>query len=75
MNHPDVIEMNLKLGVKIDKPEFVAKELYQFMQNDLPSYQVGYPEKIFVKVNQILPSIVSGSIQKDLDTIYQYAKK
>ncbi|WP_228146627.1 hypothetical protein [Acinetobacter sp. ANC 3903] len=31
MNHPDVIEMNLKLGVKIDKPEFVAKELYQFM--------------------------------------------
>lgn len=50
--------MNLKLGVKIDKPEFVAKELYQFMQNDLPSYQVGYPEKIFVKVNQVLPGIV-----------------
>lgn len=73
MNHSNVIEMNQKLGVKMDSPEFVAQELYQFLQNERLSYQVGYPEKIFVKVNQILPDVVSSSIQKDIDTIYEYA--
>jgi len=75
MNNPDVVEMNIRLGTKIDTPEFVAQEFYQFLQKDCHSYQVGYPEKIFVKVNQVLPNIVANSLQKDLDTICQYADK
>lgn len=75
MNNPDVVEMNIRLGTKIDTPEFVAQEFYQFLQKDCQSYQVGYPEKIFVKVNQILPNIVANSLQKDLDIIYEYAEK
>ncbi|MGX5698517.1 SDR family oxidoreductase [Acinetobacter kookii] len=75
MNNPDVVEMNIRLGTNIDTPEFVAQEFYQFLQKGCQSYQVGYPEKIFVKVNQVVPNIVSNSIQKDLDTIYQYADK
>ncbi len=73
MNNPDVIEMNIKMGTKVDSPEFVAQELYQFLQTDRQSYQVGYPEKVFVKLNQLMPSRVAAAIQKDLDTIYEYA--
>jgi short-subunit dehydrogenase len=73
MNHPNVVEMNIRLGTNIDTPEFVAQEFYQFLQKDCQSYQVGYSEKIFVKVNQVLPNIVANSIQKDLDIIYEYA--
>ncbi|MGN5533359.1 SDR family oxidoreductase [Acinetobacter sp. Lyrl_1] len=73
MNNPDVIEMNIKMGTKVDAPEFVAQELYQFLQTDCQSYQVGYPEKVFVKLNQLMPSRVAAAIQKDLDTIYEYA--
>ena len=74
MNSPVVVEMNAKLGVKMDNPEFVAEELYQFLQNDKLYYQVGYPEKIFVKVNQILPNIVSNSIEKDIEKIQNFAQ-
>ena len=74
MNSPVVVEMNAKLGVKMDSPTFVAEELYQFMQNDKLYYQVGYPEKIFVKVNQVLPNVVSNSIQKDIDKIQRFAE-
>jgi short-subunit dehydrogenase len=74
MNSPVVVEMNAKLGVKMDSPAFVAEELYQFLQNDKLYYQVGYPEKIFVKVNQILPNVVSSSIQKDIDKIQNFAE-
>ncbi len=49
MNNPDVIEMNIKMGTKVDSPEFVAQELYQFLQTDRQSYQVGYPEKSLCK--------------------------
>lgn len=49
MNSPVVVEMNAKLGVKMDSPAFVAEELYQFLQNDKLYYQVGYPEKILSK--------------------------
>lgn len=73
MNSPIVVEMNAKLGVKMDSPEFVAEELYQFLQNDKLYYQVGYPEKIFVKVNQILPTVVSKAINKNIDIIKNYA--
>ena len=73
MNSPVVVEMNAKLGVKMDNPEFVAEELYQFLQNDKLYYQVGYPEKIFVKVNQILPTVVSKAINKNIDIIKNYA--
>ena len=74
MNSPVVVEMNAKLGVKMDSPEFVAAELYQFLQNDKLYYQVGYPEKIFVKVNQVLPNVVSSSIQKDIEKIQNFAE-
>lgn len=40
----------------------------------MTTYQVGYPEKIFVKVNQLLPHIVSGSIEKNIYTIQNYAQ-
>ena len=74
MNSPAVIQMNQQLGVKMDSPELVADELYHFLQSDQQSYQVGYLEKIFVKVNQLLPHIVSGSIEKNIYTIQHYAQ-
>ena len=75
MNDANVTEMNQALGTKMDDPDFVAQEFYRFLEKNRQSYQVGYPEKIFVKVNQVLPNIVSGSIEKDLDTIYRYADR
>lgn len=75
MNDVHATEMNQSLGNKMDDADFVAEEFYRFLQKDCQSYQVGYPEKIFVKLNQVLPNIVSGSIEKDLDTIYRYAKR
>ena len=74
MNSPAAVQMNQQLGVAMDSPERVAEELYHFLQSSQQSYQVGYPEKIFVKVNQLMPHVVSGSIEKNIATIQHYAK-
>lgn len=73
MNSSVVTEMNSELGVKVDTPEFVAEELFRFLEGDQLYYQVGYPEKIFVKVNQIFPQLVSNSIKKDIAKIQKFA--
>lgn len=75
IHHSNAIEMNIRLGKKIDCPEFVAEELYRFLHTDCQSYQIGYPEKISIAVNQIFPDLLSASINRDLATICECAEK
>ena len=75
IHHSNAIEMNIRLGKNIDSPEFVAEELYWFLHRDCQSYQVGYPEKISIAVNQILPDLISASINRELPTICECAEK
>ncbi len=74
MNNQKIMQMNAQLGTKMDDPYFVAQEFIHFLKKDCQFYQVGYPEKIFVKINQLIPNLVSSSIYKDLDIIYKNAQ-
>ena len=35
---------------------------------------IGWPEKLFVKINAILPSLVDGSLRKQLATIVHFSQ-
>lgn len=72
INNDNVVAMNRELGSKMDSPAEVASQLIQFIQTNRDSYYVGWPEKLFVKINSLLPSLVDKSILKQLPIIKRY---
>lgn len=67
--------MNQALKVSLDEPAVVAKAFIDFLAGGLRIGYVGFPEKIFARINSILPSVVSNALKKQLPTIKQYASK
>ncbi|MDF1588449.1 MAG: SDR family oxidoreductase [Gammaproteobacteria bacterium] len=72
INTDKVVAMNTELGSKMDAPSEVASHFIQFIQSRHHSYYVGWPEKLFVKINSLLPSLVDKSILKQLPIIKRY---
>jgi len=74
INDDDVVSMNNELGTKMDAAEDVAKELVSFLSDTSINKYLGWPEKLFVRVNSLLPSVVDKSIYKQLPIIKRYLK-
>jgi short-subunit dehydrogenase len=73
MNSSAVEEMNASLKVAMDPPERVAGELVSLLKRRRNSAVVGWPEKLFVKVNAVLPGIVDRAVRGQLTTIRAFA--
>ncbi len=74
LNSAQADQLNRELGNKIDPPEQVAKALLQFIHSGAGSYQVGWQEKLFVRLNGALPGLVSQQIKKQRPTYDKYLK-
>lgn len=75
LNTSEVQAMNNALHTVTDSPEFVANELLLLILQISTERYIGWPERFFVKVNQLFPSIVSKSIVKQLPIIKSFALK
>ncbi|WIO73843.1 SDR family oxidoreductase [Porticoccaceae bacterium LTM1] len=75
LNSEQVVSMNRAMKVQMDPPERVAKELVNFLNNRKSIYYVGWPEKLFVVINQLLPKLVSSEFRKSLPLIRKYASE
>ncbi len=73
LNSSAVEAMNAELKVAMDSPETVAKAFMGFLGKPAHSCHVGFPEKLFARLNAILPKVVSGAIQKQLSAIKRHA--
>ncbi len=59
----------------MDKPSLVADEVMQIISTPTGTDKfLGWPEKIFVRINSLLPSLVDSSLRKQLPIIRRYAK-
>lgn len=73
LNSEHVVAMNNALGNAMDSPERVAEELITLLQSTkLKERYIGWPEKLFVKINGVFPSLVDGSLKKQLPTIKRF---
>lgn len=74
--HTDAMtQMNKELGSAVDSPEWVAQQLRKCLeQGRLHNYYLGWPEKLFVRLNGLLPKMVDGSLLKQLPIIKRYAR-
>ena len=75
MNSDIVNEMNCALGNATDTPEQVAVALKLLITGKKQSLYLGWPEKLFVRINSLFPSLVDGAIAKQLSTILAFARR
>ena len=76
MNSAAVVAMNRALGNSEDAPELVALAALQLLtQRQSSSRYLGWPEKFFVRLNGLFPSVVATALKKQLPIIKRYAKQ
>jgi len=76
MNSQQVDAMNSELGSKSDEPKMVAKQLVDALKiGHRNQLFVGWPEKLFARLNSILPGLVDGALKKQLAIVKKYSAK
>lgn len=73
INGTVVERMNEELRVTMDSPQQVAHALVRLMKAERHAAILGWPEKLFVRLNALLPSIVDRGIQRQLPIIERHA--
>ena len=75
INSPAIVEMNEKLGSKMDDPSVVSSAVLTMLNKGQDTSYLGWPEKLFVKVNGIFPKIVDKALGSKLSIIREFAKQ
>jgi len=65
--------MNVALGVAMDPPEAVARAIVKALQRERRELAIGFPERLFAKLNGLIPALVDRALGKQLATIRHYA--
>jgi short-subunit dehydrogenase len=75
MNGDQATALNTELGNNIDAPEMVAKIIVESLKSSKSVRKyIGWPEKLLVRINALLPTIVDGSLIKQLPIIQKYTQ-
>ncbi len=75
LNSDSVNAMNEALGTNTDDPALVAKEVLNTIRSRSGAdCYIGWPEKIFVRLNALLPGLVDSSLRKQLPLIRRFAQ-
>lgn len=72
MNPTSVDQLNQALGNAMDSPQAVAARIVRAMNQDQRRCFIGWPERLFVVLNGILPRVVDRAIIKQLPVIRRY---
>ena len=74
INTPAVVALNEELGNAMDEPHVVADALVGMIIHNKTTEYLGWPEKLFVRVNSLLPRIVDNALRGKLDVIRKFAR-
>ncbi|MBU6951137.1 SDR family oxidoreductase [Hahella sp. HN01] len=72
INSSAVESMNAELGNHMDEPDWVAEQICAAIIRRSPRVYLGWPEKLFVRLNALFPALVAASISKQLPIIRKY---
>lgn len=72
-NSAAVERMNAELGVAMDTPERVAQTACALLESGRAEAVVGWPEKLFARLNAALPRLVDRALRTQLPTIRRCA--
>lgn len=66
--------MNADLGNAVDDPADVAAAIVRILDRGPGDYHLGWPEKLFARINAIAPGVVTRALRGQLGTIRRYAE-
>ncbi|EKA5634426.1 SDR family oxidoreductase [Vibrio navarrensis] len=75
LNSEAVKQLNQALGNHCDEPEVVAQHVLTTLEREHNMRWIGWPERLFVRINQILPFLVSGAIRKQQSVILSFLNR
>jgi short-subunit dehydrogenase len=75
INPASVDDMNTALGNAVDSVDSVAKAFMIFLNSKKREQVVGWPEKLFARINGCIPKLVDNAIQSKLLIIKRYLKQ
>ncbi|MFK8260492.1 SDR family oxidoreductase [Erwinia sp. AnSW2-5] len=67
--------LNASLGNGSDTAEYVAQKIILSLEKEHKRQRLGFVEKLFVKINALLPSIVDRALSKKMSVIDRYARQ
>ncbi|MED5026813.1 SDR family oxidoreductase [Pseudomonas aeruginosa] len=73
MNSSAATALNQALKVGMDDPVDVARAVLDAVQNQRSEHYLGWPEKLFVRLNGMLPGLVDRALRKQLPLIRRYS--
>lgn len=72
MNAGAMDRLNAELGNRVDEPERVAEVVLDALAEGRSEAVIGWPERLFTRLNGVLPSIVDGALIKQLPVIRRF---
>ncbi|MNW16768.1 short chain dehydrogenase [compost metagenome] len=66
--------MNDELKVAMDDPALVADAVVKAIVRESEELYLGWPEKLFVRLNSLLPRVVDQALRKQLPIIQRFAR-
>ena len=75
LNSDKVMALNTELGNKTDAPEYVAVSIANLFERSGNLQFLGWPEKFFVHINALLPSVVRSALVRNLPIIKKHAQQ
>lgn len=72
-NSDAVDALNRELKTPVDTPAEVARQLVAAIVRQRPRLQLGWPEKLFARLNGLLPGLVDRSLRAQLPVIRRHA--
>lgn len=75
MNSAAVNRLNAELKVASDTPLTVALAIIDAIKRNRAQLYIGWPEKLFVKLNALFTSLVDGALLKQLPIIKRYLQE
>ncbi len=75
LNSPAIVAMNKELGNAMDEPQRVANVVAKMLlAPQMRDRNIGWPERLFLRINSIFPRIIDAALNKQLPIIRRYAK-
>lgn len=74
MNAESVVAMNARLNVAMDDPATVAARIVEAIRRDREELYIGWPERLFVRLNSLVPRTVDQALRRQLPVVQRYAR-
>src|SRR5690606_25688634 len=73
LNSPAVVALNRALGSACDRPEDVAARILAQLQGGPDECHIGFPERLFARLNGFAPRLLDHALAGKLATIKRHA--